>query len=157
MVAAWAAGEHALTRTTFTQLRDGTATSEALLSPGDLVLTPGADGALASPGHVAMFIGHGLVVEAPHAGDVVKVVTYASLTSRGFQLYGTSPERWAIDVQHRLRPFFRNQRCSRPRSSRSPGMPLTEGSWPSGLATRKQEPVAKPAGPHTGLPPLVEH
>jgi cell wall-associated NlpC family hydrolase len=33
MVAAWAAGEHTLTRTTFTQLRDGTATSEAQLSP----------------------------------------------------------------------------------------------------------------------------
>jgi peptidoglycan DL-endopeptidase CwlO len=32
---------------------------------------------------VAMFIGGGLVVEAPHTGDVVKVVTYASLTSGG--------------------------------------------------------------------------
>ena len=84
MVAAWAAGGHALTRTTYTQMRDGVATSEALLSPGDLVLTPGSDGSLASPGHVAMFIGDGLVVEAPHTGDVVKVVTYASLTSRGF-------------------------------------------------------------------------
>jgi cell wall-associated NlpC family hydrolase len=72
-----------LTRTTFTQLNDGTATSEALLSPGDLALTPGSAGTLASPGHVAMFIGAGLVVEAPRTGDVVRVVTYASLTSRG--------------------------------------------------------------------------
>ena len=38
---------------------------------------------LDSPGHVAMFVGHGLVVEAPHTGDVVNVVTYASLTDRG--------------------------------------------------------------------------
>lgn len=30
-----------------------------------------------------MFIGHGLVVLAPRTGDVVKVVTYASLTGWG--------------------------------------------------------------------------
>jgi len=30
-----------------------------------------------------MFIGRGLVVVAPHSGDVVKVVTYASLSSAG--------------------------------------------------------------------------
>jgi hypothetical protein len=83
MVAAWAAAGHTVTRTTTTQLRDGTATSQAQLSPGDLVLIPGSGGTLASPGHVAMFIGDGLVVEAPHTGDVVKVVTYASLTSGG--------------------------------------------------------------------------
>jgi cell wall-associated NlpC family hydrolase len=83
MVAAWAAGRRALSRTAFTQLLDGTGTSESLLSPGDLALTPGSDGTLASPGHVAMFIGEGLMVEAPQTGDVVKVVTYASLTSGG--------------------------------------------------------------------------
>ena len=64
-------------------MRDGTATSESLLLPGDLVLTPGSDGTLASPGHVGMFIGRGLVVVAPHTGDVVKIVTCASLTSGG--------------------------------------------------------------------------
>ncbi|MHB8300318.1 MAG: C40 family peptidase [Dermatophilaceae bacterium] len=83
MVAAWDVGGHVLTRTTYTQMRDGTATSESLLLPGDLVLTPGSDGTLASPGHVGMFIGRGLVVLAPHTGDVVKVVTYSSLTSGG--------------------------------------------------------------------------
>ena len=83
MVAAWAAGGQVMSRTTFTQIHDGTATSKSLLSPGDLVLTPGSDGTLASPGHVGMFIGRGLVVVAPHTGDVVKVVTYASLTSGG--------------------------------------------------------------------------
>jgi hypothetical protein len=30
-----------------------------------------------------MFVGHGLVMKAPHIGDVVNVVTYASLTARG--------------------------------------------------------------------------
>jgi peptidoglycan DL-endopeptidase CwlO len=83
MVAAWAAAGHSLSRTTTTQMHDGTATGQTQLSPGDLVLIPGSGGALASPGHVAMFIGGGLVVEAPHTGDVVKVVTYASLTSGG--------------------------------------------------------------------------
>jgi peptidoglycan DL-endopeptidase CwlO len=83
MVAAWAAGGHHLSRTTYTQIYDGTATAEAQLAPGDLVLTPGSDGTLASPGHVAMFIGHDLVVVAPQTGDVVKVVTYTSLTSGG--------------------------------------------------------------------------
>ncbi|HEY5247335.1 MAG TPA: NlpC/P60 family protein, partial [Dermatophilaceae bacterium] len=83
MVAAWAAAGHTLTRTTYTQLHDGTTTSQAHLSPGDLVLTPGSGGTLASPGHVAMFIGQGLVVAAPHTGDVVKVMTYTSLTRSG--------------------------------------------------------------------------
>jgi cell wall-associated NlpC family hydrolase len=83
MVAAWADGGHALSRTTYSQIHDGTPTTAAQLAPGDLVLTPGSDGTLASPGHVGMFIGQGLVVEAPHTGDVVNVVTYASLTSAG--------------------------------------------------------------------------
>ena len=83
MVAAWAAGGQDLSRTTFTQMSDGMATTVSLLSPGDLVLTPGSDGTLASPAHVAMFIGEGLVVEAPRTGDVVKVVAYRSLTSGG--------------------------------------------------------------------------
>jgi len=83
MVAAWAAGGHAVGRTTYSQIHDGTATIEAQLAPGDLVLTPGSDGTLASPGHVGMFIGRGLVVEAPHTGDIVKVVTYTSLSSAG--------------------------------------------------------------------------
>jgi cell wall-associated NlpC family hydrolase len=83
MVAAWADGGHALSRTTYTQIHDGTPTTAAQLAPGDLVLTPGSDGTLASPGHVGMFIGRGLVVTAPHTGDVVTVVTYTSLTSAG--------------------------------------------------------------------------
>ena len=83
MVAAWAAGGHALSRTTYTQIYDGTPTTAARLAPGDLVLTPGSDGTLASPGHVGMFIGRDLVVVAPRTGDVVKVVTYASLTGGG--------------------------------------------------------------------------
>jgi peptidoglycan DL-endopeptidase CwlO len=54
MVAAWAAGGHAMSRTTYSQIHDGTATTESLVCPGDLVLTPGSDGTPASPGHVGM-------------------------------------------------------------------------------------------------------
>ena len=83
MAAAWGRAGVAITRTTYTQLHDGTATTAAALRPGDLVLTPGSDGSLAAPGHVGMFIGRGLVVEAPRTGDVIKVVTYDSFTAAG--------------------------------------------------------------------------
>lgn len=80
---AWAAGGVAITRTTLTQRRDGTPTTGVALRPGDLVLTPGSDGTLAAPGHVGMYLGDGLVIEAPHPGDSVKVVSYASFTRGG--------------------------------------------------------------------------
>jgi hypothetical protein len=38
-----------------------------------------------------MFVGQGLVMEARHTGDVVNVVTYASLTDRGVSTL------WRID------------------------------------------------------------
>jgi cell wall-associated NlpC family hydrolase len=83
MQAAWSTAGIQLTRTTYTQVDDGRSTTEANLSPGDLVFTPGSMGTLASPRHVGMFIGHGLVVQAPATGDVVKVVTYESFVSDG--------------------------------------------------------------------------
>lgn len=80
---AWSAGGITMSRTTLTQRHDGTPTTAADLEPGDLILTPGSDGTLTAPGHVGMYLGHELVVEAPHPGDVVKVVTYASFTRGG--------------------------------------------------------------------------
>ena len=65
------------------QLRDGSATTVSGLQPGDLVMIPGSAGTLASPGHVGMYIGHGLVVNAPRTGDVVRVVSYESFVSEG--------------------------------------------------------------------------
>ena len=82
-LSAWALAGITITRTTYTQLKDGTATIESSLRPGDLVLIPGSDGSLASPGHLGMFIGEGLVIHAPRTGDVVKVVTYKSFTAGG--------------------------------------------------------------------------
>ncbi|MEV4616798.1 C40 family peptidase [Kitasatospora sp. NPDC049258] len=59
-----------LSRTTYTQVTEGAPVPTDALRPGDLVFTHGtAD----RPEHVAMFIGAGLLVQAPHTGDVVRV------------------------------------------------------------------------------------
>ena len=71
--AAWQRAGIPIGRTTWDQLDDGTPTSLAALTPGDLVLIPGSDGTLAAPGHIGMYLGHGLVVHAPRTGDIVKV------------------------------------------------------------------------------------
>ncbi|MGA5704505.1 C40 family peptidase [Peterkaempfera bronchialis] len=78
MQQSYKAGGITLTRTTYTQVTEGTAVSVDALKPGDLLFTePGPDG----PGHVGMYIGHGLVVHAPHTGDVVKISTLESWRS----------------------------------------------------------------------------
>ena len=41
--------------------------------PGDLLFIPGSDGTPTRPGHVGMAIGQGLLVQAPHSGDQVKI------------------------------------------------------------------------------------
>ncbi|WP_280671714.1 MULTISPECIES: C40 family peptidase [unclassified Kitasatospora] len=66
-----------LERTTYDQVNQGTAVpvDPAALRPGDLVFT---EGTVAQPGHVAMAIGQGLLVQAPHTGAVVDVVEVAT-------------------------------------------------------------------------------
>ncbi|MGO4363331.1 C40 family peptidase [Terrabacter sp. RAF57] len=80
---AWRRAGVSIGRVVSQQLRDGAATTESGLQPGDLVMIPGSAGTLASPGHVGMYIGHGLVVNAPRTGDVVRVVSYESFVSEG--------------------------------------------------------------------------
>ncbi|MGW6413401.1 bifunctional lytic transglycosylase/C40 family peptidase [Streptomyces vinaceus] len=46
--------------------------------PGDLVFSPGSDGTLANPGHVAMYVGSGLLIEAPHTGTRTRLIPYNS-------------------------------------------------------------------------------
>jgi cell wall-associated NlpC family hydrolase len=54
-----------LPRTTHTQIHEGTPVADAgALRPGDLVFLPG---------HVGIYLGAGLVLDAPHTGDVVKI------------------------------------------------------------------------------------
>jgi cell wall-associated NlpC family hydrolase len=61
-----------LSRTTYTQVKEGKAVPVSELRPGDLVFTePGPNG----PGHVGMYIGSGLIINAPHTGAVVDINT----------------------------------------------------------------------------------
>jgi cell wall-associated NlpC family hydrolase len=63
---AYEAAGISLTRTTFQQIYAGTPVySFSDLMPGDLLFTPGSDGTAADPGHVGMYIGSGLVIQAP--------------------------------------------------------------------------------------------
>ncbi|MFD4985354.1 C40 family peptidase [Streptomyces sp. NPDC058374] len=68
-----------LTRTTYTQVKDGKAVPVGALEPGDLLFT---EGTASVPEHVGMFIGQGLIVHAPHTGDVVRIATLASWKPR---------------------------------------------------------------------------
>lgn len=43
------------------------------LQPGDLVFVPGADGTRAAPGHVGMYLGDGLIIDAPQTGQNVHI------------------------------------------------------------------------------------
>ncbi|MER7684855.1 NlpC/P60 family protein [Streptomyces sp. NPDC097610] len=65
-----------ISRTTYTQIHDGRAvpTNARALQPGDLVFT---EGSAARPEHVAMTIGHGLLVHAPRPGRVIEVAKVA--------------------------------------------------------------------------------
>ena len=64
----------ALPRVTTDQVRSGTAVDGiADLKPGDLVFIPGSDGTKAQPRHVGMYLGQGLIIQAPHTGDIVKI------------------------------------------------------------------------------------
>jgi cell wall-associated NlpC family hydrolase len=73
MMAYQAAGI-SLPRTTFQQVDSGTPVySESQLKPGDLLFTPGSDGTATDPGHVGMYIGSGLVIQAPQTGEKIKL------------------------------------------------------------------------------------
>ncbi|MFD6347090.1 C40 family peptidase [Streptomyces roseolus] len=75
MQQAYKAAGVTLTRTTYTQVKEGKPVSADALRPGDLIFT---EGTAAVPEHVGMAIGQGLVVHAPRTGDVVRVTTVAA-------------------------------------------------------------------------------
>lgn len=75
---AYGAAGITLARTTYAQVDEGQSVALDSPMPGDLVFTPGSDGTPDQPGHVGMYIGGGLLVEAPHTGAQTRVVTYAS-------------------------------------------------------------------------------
>ena len=82
MQQAYLAGGIPLPRTTFTQVHVGTPVySLGALRPGDLLFIAGSDGSSANPGHVGMYIGDGLVVQAPQTGQDVQINPLADWAS----------------------------------------------------------------------------
>ncbi|MDJ0465719.1 C40 family peptidase [Streptomyces sp. H27-C3] len=79
MQQAYKAAGLSLSRTTYTQVKEGKSASVDALQPGDLLFT---EGTAAVPEHVGMFIGQGLIINAPHTGDVVRIATLASWKSQ---------------------------------------------------------------------------
>jgi cell wall-associated NlpC family hydrolase len=75
---AYEAAGISLPRTTFQQVDTGTPIySDSQLEPGDLLFTPGSDGTAADPGHVGMYIGSGLVIQAPETGEDVEITPFS--------------------------------------------------------------------------------
>lgn len=83
MQQAWSRAGVPIGRVVSQQLHDGVATTLEQLLPGDMVMIPGSLGTMAAPGHVGMYIGYGLVVNAPRTGDVVRVVSIRGFISDG--------------------------------------------------------------------------
>lgn len=75
---AYRAARVAIPRTTFQQVLVGTAVYGVHgLAPGDLLFSAGSDGTATDPGHVGMYIGSGLVIEAPQSGEPVMITPMA--------------------------------------------------------------------------------
>jgi cell wall-associated NlpC family hydrolase len=73
MMAYLAAGI-SLPRTTFQQVDAGIPVySDSQLKPGDLLFAAGSDGTATDPGHVGMYIGSGLVIQAPQTGEDIEI------------------------------------------------------------------------------------
>jgi cell wall-associated NlpC family hydrolase len=67
-----------LPRTTFQQVLVGTPVYDlGQLQPGDLLFIAGGDGTPTDPGHVGMYIGSGLVIEAPETGEPIMITPLA--------------------------------------------------------------------------------
>jgi cell wall-associated NlpC family hydrolase len=77
MMAYQAAGI-SLPRTTFQQVYAGAPVySDSQLEPGDLLFTAGSDGTAENPGHVGVYIGSGLVIQAPETGEDIEITPFS--------------------------------------------------------------------------------
>ncbi|MBM0259525.1 C40 family peptidase [Micromonospora sp. 4G55] len=71
---AYRAAGISIPRTTAEQVHAGAPVADyGELMPGDLLFIAGSRGSVSRPGHVGMYLGQGLLIQAPHTGDVVKV------------------------------------------------------------------------------------
>lgn len=64
------AGYKGIGRTTYQQIKQGVAVSRNNLHPGDIVFP--------SAHHEGLYVGNGMVLEAPHTGDHVKIIPLSS-------------------------------------------------------------------------------
>jgi hypothetical protein len=85
-MAAWASVGVQLPHSSQAQALEGSPTSAQALVPGDLVFVAGDDGTLAAPGHVGLYIGDGLVLNAADERDGIRVQTYANFVDVGHGL-----------------------------------------------------------------------
>ena len=71
---AYAAAGIAIPRITTDQAHTGVpvATPDGM-RPGDLILIPGSEGTISHPRHVGMYLGQGLIIQAPRTGGVVEL------------------------------------------------------------------------------------
>lgn len=57
--------------------------------PGDLVFFVGGDGTASAPGHVGIYIGNGMMIDAPHTGSSVRIDNVQSFGGLvGFESFG---------------------------------------------------------------------
>ncbi|MBW9170783.1 C40 family peptidase [Clostridium estertheticum] len=67
-----------ISRTTYTQIKEGTSIAKSNLQAGDIVFF----GSNASnPTHEALYIGGGNVIQSPHTGDVVKITPLSAMSN----------------------------------------------------------------------------
>jgi cell wall-associated NlpC family hydrolase len=71
--AAYAAAGISIARTTFGWRHDGPQVPLPELQPGDLLFSAGGDVTPTNPGHVVMYLGGGLVIQAPQPGQDVQI------------------------------------------------------------------------------------
>ncbi|WP_344107693.1 C40 family peptidase [Nocardiopsis rhodophaea] len=68
----------AISRTTYTQYREGSAVPRSRLRRGDLLFF------YSGPSHVGMYVGNGQMIHAPRTGRAVQIVTMARYYDRKF-------------------------------------------------------------------------
>lgn len=62
-----------IARTTFGWRQDGPQVPLSRIQPGDLLFSAGGDGTPSNPGHVVMYLGGGLIIQAPQPGQDVQI------------------------------------------------------------------------------------
>jgi cell wall-associated NlpC family hydrolase len=76
-------------RTTYTQWQTGHSVPQGQLQPGDLVFFRGSDSKGGLPGHVGVYIGNGMMIDAPHTGASVRTESIATFGGyMGARRYG---------------------------------------------------------------------